>query len=479
MLASPVGVTQNLETIPAMPSVPEALDALAHAPDDIEKLRAVCLALLEDMRDDEVLPYTERALAIEPRDLHFVNWRAHALTLLGRHFDAVATWRNHAALPWRPAYYAMSLGQSLVMSGDTERGIPMLRDAWQQAAAEGEWFARKAEHLYGEALLRSARPSGFEPWLARNQGDTGSYRPADIPLWQGERDLHGKRVLITHQLGFGDQFLLFACVQQWRAAGAELMITCDAQLHPLLQASLPDCRVVSAARPLRRDEPLPEAVMSEVHAFAPDLYATLLHLPLLAAQQTPLPSPFFPAWLRAPETERETAAAWARDLREAQSGKSLIGIFWDCNQRHAHEVGAVMRCSAIRRSLPLTEVDHLVTQPSVAAKRHFVSLHHPAVQSFAGMPSGNISVYEPGIRSFAETAACIEQLDAIVAVDSGVANLSAMLGKLTFVPLNLASEWRWGVEGDRSPWMANLKPLRQTLMGDWRSVIDEAIALLS
>jgi hypothetical protein len=479
MLASPVGVTQNLETIPAMPSVPEALDALAHAPDDIEKLRAVCLALLEDMRDDEVLPYTERALAIEPRDLHFVNWRAHALTLLGRHFDAVATWRNHAALPWRPAYYAMSLGQSLVMSGDTERGIPMLRDAWQQAAAEGEWFARKAEHLYGEALLRSARPSGFEPWLARNQGDTGSYRPGDIPLWQGERDLHGKRVLITHQLGFGDQFLLFACVQQWRAAGAELMITCDAQLHPLLQASLPDCRVVSAARPLRRDEPLPEAVMSEVRAFAPDLYATLLHLPLLAAQQTPLPSPFFPAWLRAPETERETAAAWARDLREAQSGKSLIGIFWDCNQRHAHEVGAVMRCSAIRRSLPLTEVDHLVTQPSVAAKRHFVSLHHPAVQSFAGMPSGNISVYEPGIRSFAETAACIEQLDAVFAVDSGVANLSAMLGKLTFVPLNLASEWRWGVEGDRSPWMANLKPLRQTLMGDWRSVIDEAIALLS
>ncbi|MEM5367367.1 hypothetical protein V4C53_15190 [Paraburkholderia azotifigens] len=462
-----------------MPSVPEAIDALAHAPDDIDRLRAVCVALLEDMRDDEVLPYTERALAIEPRDLHFVNWRAHALTLLGRHFDAVATWRNHAALPWRPAYYAMSLGQSLVMSGDTERGTPMLRDAWQQAAAEGEWFARKAEHLYGEALLRSARPAGFEPWLARNQGDTGSYRPADIPLWQGERDLRGKRVLITHQLGFGDQFLLFAGVRQWRTAGAELMITCDAQLQPLLQASLPDCRVVSATRPLRRDEPLPEALMNEVHAFAPDLYATLLHVPLLAAQQTPPPSPFFPAFLRAPEGERATAAAWARDLRAAQPGKSLVGIFWDCNQRHAREVGAVMRCSAIRRSLPLTEVDHLVTQPSVAAKRHFVSLHHPAVQSFAGMPSGNISVYEPGIRSFAETAACIEQLDAVVAVDSGVANLSAMLGKLTVVPLNLASEWRWGIDGDTSPWMENIKPLRQTLMGDWRSVIDEAIAFLS
>ncbi|CAG9241307.1 hypothetical protein [Paraburkholderia caribensis] len=462
-----------------MPSVQETLDALAHAPDDINALRAVCTALLEDKRDDELLPYTSRALAIEPRDLHFVNWHAHALTLLGRHFDTVATWRNYAALPWQPAYYKMSLGQSLVMSGDVERGIPMLHDAWRTAAAGGDWFARKAEHLYGEALLRTARPAGFEPWLARNDSDSGNYQPTDIAPWSGEQDLRGKRVLITHQMGFGDQFLFFANVSQWRAAGAQMMITCDAQLHPLLQASLPDCHVVSAARPLHQREALPEALASQVREFAPDLHATLLHLPLLAAQQSPLPSPFFPAYLRAPDAEREAAAAWARDLRTGQPGKSLIGIFWDCNQRHAHEVGAVMRCSAIRRSLPLTEVGHLVTHPSVAAKRHFVSLHHPAVQQFAGMPSGNISVYGPGIRTFAETAACIEQLDAVVAVDSGVANLSAMLGKLTVVPLNMASEWRWGVEGDASPWMANLKPLRQTLMGDWRSVIDEAIGFLS
>ncbi|WP_109483802.1 hypothetical protein [Paraburkholderia sp. C35] len=462
-----------------MSSVQEAIDALAHAPGDIDKLRAVCVALIEDKRDDELLAYTSRALAIEPRDLHFVSWHAHALTLLGRHFDAVATWRHHAALPWKPAFYGMSLGQSLVMSGDVERGIPMLGEAWRSAAAEGEWFAPKAKHFYGEALLRTGRPAGFEPWLARNDSDSGNYQPASIPVWSGERDLRGKRVLITHQMGFGDQFLFFANVAQWRDAGAQMMITCDAQLQPLLQASLPDCRVVSAARPLHQHEDLPEELAVQVREFAPHLYATLLHLPLLAARQSPLPSPFFPAYLRAPDAEREAAIAWARELRASQAGKSLIGIFWDCNQRHAHEVGASMRCSAIRRSLPLTEVDHLVMHPSVAAKRHFVSLHHPAVQSFAGMPSGNMSVFEPGIRSFSETAACIEQLDAVVAVDSGVANLSAMLGKLTIVPLNLASEWRWGVEGETSPWMTNLKPLRQTLMGDWRSVIDEAIEVLS
>ncbi|SIT40245.1 TPR repeat protein (fragment) [Paraburkholderia piptadeniae] len=312
-----------------MSNLQDALDALAHAPDEIEKLRAVCIALIEEKRDDELLPYADRALAIEPRDVHFVNWRAYALTLMGRHFDAVATWRNHAALAWRSAYYEMSLGQSLVVSGDAERGIPMLEHAWRTAAAEGEWFARQAEHLYGEALLRTARPAGFEPWLARNHSDTGNYRPADIPSWSGEHDLRGKRVLITHQMGYGDQFLLFANVAQWQAAGAQLMITCDPPLHALLQASLPECVVVGAPRPLHQQESLPEALADAVRKFAPDLHATLLHLPLLAARQTPLPSPFFPAYLRAPDAERAAAAEWAREMRAAHPGKSLIGIFWD------------------------------------------------------------------------------------------------------------------------------------------------------
>jgi hypothetical protein len=461
-----------------LPSLQDALDALAHSPDDTERLRAVCVALNETGRDEEMLPHTTRALAIEPRDLHFVDWHARALTLLGRHFDAVATWRNYAALPWNPVYYKMNLGQSLVMSNDVERGIPMLEDAWKSAVAANSPYARKAEHQYGEALLRTGRPKGFGPWLARNQSDTGNYRPADIPAWAGEEDLRGKRVLITHQLGFGDQFLLFANVAQWRAAGAELLITCDRQVHSLLHASLRDCRVVSAPRPLHMPAVMPEELAAQVREFAPDLHATLMHLPVFAALQTPWSKPFFSPYLRAPDAERVQAAAWASALRASQPGKSLVGIFWDCNQRHVPEVGASMRCGAIRRSLPLAEVEHLVRHPAVAAKRHFVSLHHPDAQDFAGMPSGNISVYGPGIRTFAETAACIEQMDVVVAVDSGVANLSAMIGKTTIVPLNVASEWRWGIEGPTSPWMTNLKPLRQTVTGDWRSVIDEAVGVL-
>lgn len=455
-----------------------ALAAHAQAPHELAPLRAVCEALIELGRDDELLEFADKALRIDPRLPAFVNWRAHALTLHGRHFDAVATWRNHAALPWKHSFYQMSLGQSLVMSGDTERGIPLLEQAWRAAVADGEAYARKAGHLYGEALLRVARPAGFVHWLERNRSDTGSYRPLDIPSWMGERDLRGKRVLVTHQMGYGDQFLLLACVAHWRAAGATLMITCDPQLHRLLQASLPDCVVVSAPRPLAQQTPLPDSLLPAVREFAPDMHASLLHLPMLAAQQTPFPSPYFAAFMRAPDAERRVAADWAQQLRAQYPGRALIGLFWDCNQRHVPQVGSVMRCSATRRSVPLREIERIVTHPSILDKRHFVSLHHPLVQHAAGMPSSNISTYAPGIHDFTDTAACIEQLDAVIAVDSGVANLSAMLGMRTVVPLNAASEWRWGVEGAGSPWIGKLRTLRQTVPGDWSTVVDEAIAWL-
>ena len=44
--------------------VQDALDALAHAPDDLERLRAVCTTMLEDGRDEELLPYAATKAAI-------------------------------------------------------------------------------------------------------------------------------------------------------------------------------------------------------------------------------------------------------------------------------------------------------------------------------------------------------------------------------------------------------------------------------
>ena len=452
-----------------------ALSDHARAPQDLAPLRAICALLMELKREDELAPFASKALALSPRDTLFVHMRGEAYRLCGQPFDALATWRHYAALPWTPQFLKYQIGVNLAATGDLEGGIATLTGSWEAAKQAGDPIAAPAEHMLGDALLKTARPEGFRHFLARNQGDSGNYRPPDIPAWTGEAKLKGRRLLVTHQLGFGDQFLFFACVADWRAAGASVMITCDPQIHLLLQASLPDCVVESAARPIECHIPLPETLSASVRAFAPDLHVSLLHLPMLKAT-VQSGAPYFRPYIKAPSSARSVAEEWAGDLRSAHPGNALIGFFWDCSQRHFPDLGATMRCWASRRSLPLAQVERLIATP---APVHFINLHHPTVQNLAGAPAGDISSYAPGIRDFADTAACIEQLDAVIAVDSGVANLSAMMGKPTTVLTPHASDWRWGAQGAATPWMSGVKVLRQSVPGDWSTVIDEALINLA
>ena len=456
-----------------------ALAAHAQAPNELAPLHDICAALVQLNRDEEVLPWADKALALNQRQWGFVYLRARALTLLGRHFDAIATWRHYASLPWKVQFYQLHLGQNLMMAGNFDAAIPLLRSAWQAALAANDPIAPVAERSLGEALLKNADARGFSHWLARNQNYCFNFRLDSVPGWTGAEDLSGKRVLITHQLGFGDQFLFFSCVSHWLAAGVSLMITCDPQINKVIQRSLPQCLVVSANSPTEINQPLPSALLATVQAFMPNMHISLLHLPILAAKQAALPEPYFRAYIEAPSPERDSAVAWAHNLRLKHSGKALIGLCWDCLYRHNYHIPADQRCWAARRSLPLHEVNRLVTDAGVRAGIHFVNLQGPADERFAGTPAGNTSRYTPGIKNFADTAACISELDAVIAVDTGVANLSAMMGKLTVVMAHSACDWRWGSQGPSTPWMHNVKVLRQTLPGDWSTVVDEIIQWLT
>lgn len=460
-----------------------AFQAHARAPGAINPLVDICNALIGARRNEHMLAWADKGLAIEPEHRGLIYARAHALRLLGRHAEAAATWRAHGALAWPPFYYETRLGRDLYLSGETERAIACLRNVVDTAGEPSDdREVDKARKWLAEALLSTGDTAGFTHWLWRNRGDSGSFRYADTPMWNGQRDLRGERVLVTHQMGYGDQFLLYACLRQWLDAGASIMITCDGAIHSVLQASWPECEVIETGRPLAVATGLPPDALEPARAFAPTLQATLLHLPLLAASETAArPSPYFPAYLRAPGDARERAAQWAQTLRARYPGKRLVGVFWDCAQRHEPANGCKERCWADLRSVPLEEIERLTMDPALAREIEFVSLHHPAAEMRHGTPRGALSHYGPGIGSFADTAACLEQLDAVLAVDSVASNLGAMIGKPTAVLSNPTGEWRWGSEahsGARSPWMDGVTVLRQQKMGEWREVISRAAGWL-
>jgi len=131
----------------------------------------------------------------------------------------------------------------------------------------------------------------------------------------------------------------------------------------------------------------------------------------------------------------------------------------------------------LNRSIALARLapglDHAAVQ--------FVSLqrdlrpHDAAV--LADMP--NVINLGEDVRDFAETAALIGELDAVVSVDTAVAHLAGALGKPLFLLLPYAADFRWLRGLDESAWYPTARLLRQPKFGDWESVVGDLRARLS
>jgi hypothetical protein len=77
----------------------------------------------------------------------------------------------------------------------------------------------------------------------------------------------------------------------------------------------------------------------------------------------------------------------------------------------------------------------------------------------------------PVLHDFADTAALIQALDLVIAVDTAVAHLAGALGKPVWLLNRFDTCWRWLLDRDGSPWYPSMRQFRQTAPGDWADVI--------
>jgi ADP-heptose:LPS heptosyltransferase len=75
------------------------------------------------------------------------------------------------------------------------------------------------------------------------------------------------------------------------------------------------------------------------------------------------------------------------------------------------------------------------------------------------------------LKDFSDTAALIENLDLVVAVDTSVAHLAGALGKPVWVLLPFMPDWRWLLDRDDSPWYPTARLFRQDEGRAWDTVI--------
>jgi hypothetical protein len=452
-------------------------------PKEISIIQQICQKYIALGNVDELLPWTRKAFELAPFDPEFTVLHIQVLCLLADHQAALEILSHSQLSQSNPLFYHFYLGQCLVGVGDIQEGCANLQHAHQLTSMDPASYSNITLEL-AKAFLLAGDPEGFRHYLIRNASDAFSYQIPGLPFWTGSEDLCQKRLLITNQLGFGDQFLLFSCIQYWLEVypGISIMVCCAAEVFELLKTSLPNVKCIAAHGPIGNYAPPNEPLMREIQAFAPDFQITLLHLPMLAVHhRIPLGS-FFRPYLRPSPSAQERAKAWAVTERQTYPKHLFVGIFWNCLSSGFEAAGAIARIWARLRSLPDEAFQQLIDHPQLLQRIRLINLQlalPPHAQS--AVAQNALGIYPPlESGSFDDTAACIQELDLVISADSSVANLSAMLGKPTWVFVHQGCDWRWGSSQDHqsSKWLPDVQVFRQTQTHNWTDVMDALISRL-
>src|SRR6202035_1305996 len=220
--------------------------------------------------------------------------------------------------------------------------------------------------------------------------------------------------------------------------GASVILEVQPELARLL-APLPGVAAVIA-----RGRPLPHF----------DCHCPLLSLPL--AFGTELAT--IPAQIPYVAPADQDVALWRERLPHC---RPLIGLVWSGERSHDNDRN---------RSLRLETLLPLLQTPDAT----FVSLQHEVRDEDAKLLQEQSAIVHVGdwLRDFADTAAAVSLLDAVISADTAVAHLARAMGKPLLLLLPFGADFRWLRERDDSPWYPTARLFRQPAFGEWESVIE-------
>lgn len=398
----------------------------------------------------EAREHLERVLAQRPSDLRAWLYCGIVNHDLGEFARAVECFERALALKAADPEVLCNLAAVYRDMGEFERAQELYERVLASAPEDAP-----TRNDYAQALLaRGEFARGWEHyearWAANGWQDPAYFRQ---PRWRGE-PLCGKSLLVWGEQGIGDQIMFASMVPQLLETAAACTITCDAKLVPLF------ARAFSKATVLARSDQLHAQLGGAAFDF-----------------QTPIGS--LAQWLRRDfedfprhagylRADADKTEAWRQRLAALGPGKK-IGISWR---------GGFVNTRRHLRSIELEAWLPLLQLPGV----QFVSLQYTdcAAELKALRERHGLRVYhwQEAIDDYDQTAALVCALDGIVSVCTALVHLAGALGRPAWVLVPAVPEWRYLRAGERMPWYPSVTLLRQTCLGDWHAVMQEAAARL-
>jgi tetratricopeptide (TPR) repeat protein len=283
------------------------------------------------------------------------------------------------------------------------------REGWQ----EYEWRWKKP---------------GFQPLLDRHPG----------PRWEGE-DLKGRSLLVWAEQGFGDTLQCLRFVAVLHSRGAVVHVECPSALCRLVE------RVDGVTSVTASDQPLP--------AF--DVHVPLMSVPgLLATVAETIPA-------RVPYLSADTDSCKQGKKRLTQVGTTFkVGIVWSGSSTNPAGRYRSLHIELLAPLAELRNVQFVNLQTGEAAHEFGRSVFGSRGSDWIEAPS-----------DFMDTAGVVEHLDLVITIDTALAHLAGGMGKAVWTLLARPWDWRWGINGEETPWYPTMRLYRQEVHGQWEAVV--------
>ena len=466
--------------------------ALSLAPGRPDSWAALGLAILKEGRAEEAVLCERESLRLDPTNpethnslgiaMHALNALAEAenhfrgalrlrpdhpnatLNLgvvrqsLGHLAEAEALYRRAQALGVDTARACNNLALALAEQGHLAAAEQACRDALAASPGYAEAEVNLAMILLTRGHLAEAWPRYEARWrIAPLRSRSG--HPEET-RWTGAEPVAGRTILLHAEQGFGDTLHFCRYAPLAADLGARVILAVPPALLRLMGSLRGVDQVVSG-----EDTPPPF-----------DLHCPLMSLPL-AFRTTPDTIPVGVPYLT---PDPALVRAWDALLQSAHATAGpRIGLVWAGGARpHQPHAAAIDK----RRSMTLADMAPLGVVPGGALRGGavprgavpecvFVSLQcgPPARQAdTAPFPLLDLT---SRLDDFADTAALIETLDLVIAVDTAVAHAAGALGKPVWLLSRFDACWRWLQDRDDTPWYPTMRLFRQTSPGDWEGVI--------
>jgi tetratricopeptide (TPR) repeat protein len=398
------------------------------------------IALQRCERLEEALADYDKAISIKADYAEAYSNRGTVFKELGRLEEALESYDKAISIKADYAEAYSNRGITLKELGRLEEALLSHHKAVdiKPDYAEASWNLSLCNLLMGNF---QDGWQGYEWGWKNNQ--RGTKRNFLQPLWLGGESLKDKTILIWAEQGVGDVIQFCRYLSIVRSVGCRVIFEVPKKLIPLMRG------LTSFDELIEQGKPLPLF----------NYHCPLMSLPLAFKTDIstiPQSNKYLDVQLnRLNEIKQEIA------LKNPMK-KPLIGISWHSIAK-ATGISRSIELKQLIESLSLEQVQYVNLQYGDTAREI------EEIRSAFGVEIAQSSVNNHD--DIVGLSALIDACEVIVSIDNTTVHLAGALGKPTLVLLPFASEWRWLLDRDDSPWYQSIKLYRQERMGDWSEVL--------